>query len=238
MSPTGERPVTLVTAESSGIGLGAVRALAARGHRLVIMSRSARIEEVARAHDALALRGDVTEPADLAALVELALETHGRIDGAVVNTGHPPGGDVLEITDEDWRRGMEIVLMPTMRLTRLLAPVFAARRAGSIVAISSYAAREPSLAYPLSSVFRAGLGNFVKLCATAYGQQGWRINAVLPGFVDNYAEKPAVVANIPLGRYARAEIELGATIAFLLSEDAGYITGQGILVDGGVMRAL
>ncbi len=238
MSPTGERPVTLVTAASSGIGLGAVRALAARGHRLVIMSRSARIEEVARAHDALALRGDVTEPADLAALVALALETHGRIDGAVVNTGHPPGGDVLELTDEDWRRGMEIVLMPTMRLTRLLAPVFAARRAGSIVAISSYAAREPSLAYPLSSVFRAGLGNFVKLCATAYGQQGWRINAVLPGFINNYPQDPSTTAQIPLGRYGDAESELGATIAFLLSPEAGYITGQGILVDGGVMRAL
>jgi NAD(P)-dependent dehydrogenase (short-subunit alcohol dehydrogenase family) len=238
MNGSAAKPVAIVTAASSGIGLGAVRALAARGYALVIMSRSAKINDVAQVHGATAMQGDVTDPAALAALVELAMKTHGRIDGAVVNTGHPPGGDVLKIADEDWQRGMDIVLMPTVRMTQLLAPIFAAQKSGAVVAISSYAAREPSLAYPLSSVFRAGLANFIKLCATKYGGEGWRINAVLPGFIDNYPEDPDIVAKIPLGRYGHADSELGATIAFLLSQDAGYITGQGILVDGGIMRAL
>ncbi len=238
MSVSADKPVAIVTAASQGIGLGAVRALAARGYALVIMSRSEKIDQVAQEHGATAVRGDVTDPSALRALVELALKTHGRIDGAVVNTGHPARGDVLEISEEDWQRGMDIVLMPTVRLARLLAPVFAKQQSGSIVAVSSYAAREPSPEFPLSSVFRSALANFIKLCAMKHGREGWRINAVLPGFVDNYPETPELTADIPLGRFARAETELGATIAFLLSKDAGYITGQGIVVDGGVMRAL
>ncbi|WP_202944884.1 SDR family oxidoreductase [Pseudoxanthomonas spadix] len=228
----------MVTAASSGIGLGAARALAARGWSLVLMSRSEKIEAVAAELGATGLRGDVTSENDLARLVATALERHGRIDGAVINTGHPPKGEILEIVDEDWHKAMEIILMPTVRAMRCLAPVFARQKSGAAVSISTYAAREPELTYPLSAVFRAALSAFLKLCVARHGGEGWRINAVLPGFVDNYPASPEVLARIPLGRYAAVEAELGATIAFLLSEEAGYITGQGLLVDGGLVRAL
>ena len=230
--------VAIVTAASSGIGRGAARALAARGWSLVLMSRSDRIEEVAAELGATPMRGDVTDDDDLARLVALALERHGRIDGAVINTGHPPKGEILQIADADWHRAADIVLMPTVRLMRHLAPVFARQKSGAAVAVSTYAAREPELTYPLSAVFRAALAAFLKLCVARHGGEGWRINAVLPGFVDNYPATPEALAKIPLGRYAAVEAELGATIAFLLSDEAGYITGQGLLVDGGLVRAI
>lgn len=235
---TPSAPVAVVTAASSGIGLGAARALARRGWTLVLMSRSAAVERAAAELGATALRGDVTDPAALARLVELALERHGRIDGAVINTGHPPKGDLLEIADADWARAMEIVLMPTVRMVRLLAPVFARQRSGAAVAVSSYGARQPDPAFALSSVFRAGLAGFLKLCVARHGGEGWRINAVLPGFIDNYPATEAATARIPLRRFGRVADELGATIAFLLSEEAGYITGQGLLVDGGLVAAI
>lgn len=229
--------VAVVTAASSGIGRGAARALAARGWSLVLMSRSERIMEAAAELGATGLRGDVTREDDMARLVATALERHGRIDAAVVNTGHPPKGEILTIADDDWHEAMEIVLMPTVRAVRQLAPIFARQKSGAVVAVSSYAAREPELGYPLSAVFRAALAAFIKLCVARHGGEGWRINAVLPGFVDNYPASEAAVAKIPLGRYAAVEAELGATIAFLLSQEAGYITGQGLLVDGGLVRA-
>ncbi len=230
--------VAVVTAASSGIGLGAARALAARGWSLVLMSRSEKIEAVAAELGATWLRGDVTREEDMARLVATALERHGRIDGAVINTGHPPKGDILEISDEDWHKAMEIVLMPTVRAMRHLAPVFARQRSGAGVSVSTYAAREPELSYPLSAVFRAALASFLKLCVARHGGEGWRVNAVLPGYVDNYPATPEALAKIPMGRYAAVKDELGATIAFLLSEEAGYITGQGLLVDGGLVRAI
>ena len=81
-------------------------------------------------------------------------------------------------------------------------------------------------------------GPFLKLCVARHGGEGWRINAVLPGFVDNYPATPEALAKIPMGRFAAVEDELGATIAFLLSDEAGYIAGQGLLVDGGLVRAI
>jgi NAD(P)-dependent dehydrogenase (short-subunit alcohol dehydrogenase family) len=230
--------VAVVTAASSGIGLGAARALAASGWQLVVMARGEKIESVAAEIGATAIRGDVTRPEDLARLVEVALDRHGRIDGAVINTGHPPKGEILALPHSDWEKAMDIVLMPTVEMLRHLQPVFARQGTGAAVAVSSYAAREPDLTYPLSAVFRAALASFIKLAVARHGGEGWRVNAVLPGFVDNWPSSPETLAQIPMRRYAAIETELGATIAFLLSEAAGYITGQGLLVDGGLVRAL
>ncbi len=228
----------IITAASSGIGLGAAQTMAAAGWNLVLMSRSDAIHGVAKKLGATAMRGDVTNPDDLAALVELAVQRHGQIDGAIVNTGHAPKGEILEIPDADWHSGLDMVLMPTVRMVSLLAPLFAARKSGALVSVSSFAAREPDLTYPLSTVFRAALASYLKLCVARHGHEGWRINAVLPGFMDNYPAQEASLARIPAARHGKVADELGATIAFLLSEGAGYINGQGILVDGGLSRAL
>ncbi len=234
----GDGRVAVVTAASSGIGLGATRALVGRGWRLVVMSRGEKIEAVAAELGATSIRGDVTRPEDLARLVEVALGRHGRIDGAVINTGHPPKGEILALAHSDWQKAMDIVLMPTVEMLRHLQPVFARQGSGAAVAVSSYAAREPDLSYPLSAVFRAALASFIKLAVARHGGEGWRLNAVLPGFVDNWPASTESLAQIPMRRYGAVETELGATIAFLLSEAAGYITGQGLLVDGGLVRAL
>lgn len=238
MNSTTTTRVAIVTAASSGIGLGAAQSLAARGWDLVLMSRSEAVEAAAGELGATALRGDVTDPDALAALVALALDRHGRIDGAVINTGHAPKGEILAIPDHDWHSALDIVLMPTVRMVRLLAPLFAAQKSGAMVAVSSYAAREPDLAYPLSAAFRAALSSYIKLCVARHGGEGWRINAVLPGFIDNYLPQEAALQRIPARRYGRISNELGATIAFLLSDDAGYVNGQGLLVDGGLVRAI
>lgn len=200
------------------------------------MSRSAGIETVAEELGATAVRGDIRDPAALDRLVQAALSL-GRVDGVVVNTGHPAQGDLLDLADEDWRDAMELVLLPTVRLMRHLVPVFRQQGGGSVVAVSTYAAAQPVLDYALSAVFRAGLGAFIKLCVERHAAEGLRINAVLPGFMNNWPETEEAVRTIPAGRYGKVE-ELGRTIAFLLSDGAGYINGQSLLVDGGLVRAL
>ena len=232
-----KKKVAIVTAASSGLGLAAARALAAEGWTLVVMSRSTEIEEVAEELGATAIRGDITDPAALKRLVQTALDLHGRIDGAMINTGHAAKGELLEISDEDWHSALDIVLMPTVRLARLLVPVFRAQGGGAIVSMSSFAAEQPDLVYPLSSAFRASLTSFMKLCVDRHASEGLRINAVLPGFMDNYPVQEANAQKVPAGRYGKVQ-ELGETVAFLLSDSAGYINGQSILVDGGLVRSI
>ena len=229
--------VAIITAASQGLGLAGARALAADGWSLVMMSRSEKIAEVADELGATAIRGDITDPAALAQLVQTAMDLHGRIDGALINTGHAAKGELLEISDEDWHGALDIVLLPTVRLARMLTPVFRTQGGGAIVSMSSFAAQQPDLTYPLSSAFRAALSSFMKMCVDRHGTEGFRINAVLPGFMDNYPVQEANARKVPTGRYGKVQ-ELGETIAFLLSDSAGYINGQSILVDGGLVRTI
>jgi NAD(P)-dependent dehydrogenase (short-subunit alcohol dehydrogenase family) len=229
--------VAIITAASSGIGAAAARGLAERGWRVALFARSEKVEALARELGGLAVRGDITNPADLELLVDRTLAEWGRIDGAAISTGHPAKGELTEIADEDWHRALDLVLMPTVRLSRLLLPVFSRQHGGSIVAVSSYAAIEPDPMFPLSAAFRAALSSYVRMFARRHAAAGVRINAVLPGFMDSYPESPAIVARIPTGRYGRVG-ELASTIAFLLSDEAGYVTGQNLLVDGGLVSGL
>ena len=161
----------------------------------------------------------------------------GRIDVHVNCAGHGPRGPVLDLTDEDWHRGMEVYLLSAVRPTRLVAPIMQRQRSGSIVNISTFATFEPDPAFPTSGVFRAGLAAFAKLFADRYAADNVRMNNVLPGFIDSLPEVEARRAGVPMGRYGRVE-EVAATIAFLASDGAGYITGQNIRVDGGLTRSV
>jgi NAD(P)-dependent dehydrogenase (short-subunit alcohol dehydrogenase family) len=234
---TDTAPVAIVTAASKGMGAAIARELAARGYRLALMARSEAIETLAQDLGGIALQGSVTESADLERLVALARERYGRIDAVVNHTGHPPKGDLLAISDADWHLGLDVVLMNVVRMSRLVTPLMAEAGGGAIVNVSSFAAFEPDPDFPVSASLRTALAAFTKLYADRYARDGIRMNNVLPGFIDSLPEKAERKARIPLERYGTVE-EVAKTVAFLLSRDAGYITGQNILVDGGLVRGL
>jgi NAD(P)-dependent dehydrogenase (short-subunit alcohol dehydrogenase family) len=230
-----EVTVAIVTAASRGIGAACARELATRGHKVVLMARSPEVEGLAALLGGKSIRGDVSNAADLERLVATALDSYGRIDVLVNNTGPVAKGDLLSIADAAWEEGLALLLLNVVRLARLVVPTMEQQGGGAIVNISSLWAAQPHLDAPVSSVFRAGLGAFTKLFADRYGPVGIRMNCVLPGFVAE--ADPAFVAATPLGRPATPE-EVGRVVAFLASSDASYITGQSLRVDGGLTRAV
>lgn len=229
--------VAIVTAASKGMGAAIARELAQRGYRLALFATSDAVTALAEELGGIAVRGSVTEPADLQRLVDATLERYGRIDALVNNTGHPPKGDLLAIQDADWHLGLDLILLSVVRLARLVTPVMAEAGGGTIVNISSLWAVQPDPGYPVSSVLRAGLSAFTKAYATGQAAAGIRMNSILPGFVDSYPQTEALVARIPTGRFGRVA-EIAKTTAFLLSDDASYITGQNLLVDGGLVKGI
>ncbi|HMR68534.1 MAG TPA: SDR family oxidoreductase, partial [Anaerolineae bacterium] len=170
-------------------------------------------------------------------LVDSTLEKFGRIDAVVNNTGHPPKGELLDISDADWHLGLDLLLLNVVRMARLVTPIFVKQGRGAIVNISTFSAFEPALTFPVSSTLRSGLASFTKLYADRYAEAGIRINNVLPGYMDNYPESAENLAKIPLKRYAKVQ-EVAKSVRFLLSDEAGYITGQNIRVDGGLTRSI
>jgi NAD(P)-dependent dehydrogenase (short-subunit alcohol dehydrogenase family) len=232
-----QSPVAIVTAAGRGIGAAIAQELHDRGWRLALMSPSGAAAQLARSLGSLGVDGSVTEPADLARLVEATMDGYGRIDGVVNNMGAVQKGELLEIPDDGWHAGFEMVFMSVARMARLVTPVMLRQGGGAIVNISTYSAFEPNLAFPVSSCVRAALGSFTKLYADRYAGHGIRMNSIQPGYLDNIAQQGEIVARIPMGRYGRVG-EIAKTAAFLLSADAGYITGQNLRVDGGLARSV
>lgn len=228
--------VAIVTAAGRGIGAGIARSLHDAGWQLGLLSPGEGVAALAAEFGAHVVRGSVTEPSDLARLVEGTLETFGRIDGAVINMGHPPKGALLGLTDADYHAGLDMALLPIIRVARLLTPLFEAQRSGSIVAISSAFAFEPHSDFPMTTL-RPALSAWIKLYADTFAKAGIRANVILPGFVDSLPVKSERQAMIPAGRYAKPA-EIGAVAAFLLSPAASYVTGQSLAVDGGLTRGL
>lgn len=244
-----DEPVAIVTAASTGIGEALVRGLAARGFRLALMARSEPILALGTELDAVAMQGSVTEPKDLDALVQLALSRYGRIDGVVNNTGRDPESlhvsgagydpdldrELTDIPDESWINGTELYLLNVVRMARAVTPVMRRAGRGSIVNVSSFVALEPRLIFPVSGTIRMALAAYTKLYADRYARDGIRMNNILPGFVENWPLSEPVRRTIPMARPVTMA-ELVGTTAFLLSSESGSITGQNLLVDGGVNR--
>ena len=232
-----QSPVAIVTAASKGMGAATARELARRGYKLALFATSDAVSDLAKELGAVALRGSVTVPADLERLVKTTMETHGRIDAVVNNTGHPPKGQLLAIPDADWHTGLDMVLMNVVRMARLVTPQFEKQGSGAIVNISTFAAVQPDATFPVSSSLRAALSAFTKLYAERYAATGIRMNNLLPGFIDSYPQTPERVAKIPAKRFGTVA-EVAATIAFLLSKEGAYINGQNIIVDGALVRGI
>ena len=213
----------IVTASGRGIGEAVARRLAADGYRLALMSPSGASEALAAELDGYGVTGSVTATDDLAKLVAGTMERYGRIDAVVNHTGHPPKGPLLEIPDADWHRGLDLVMLNVIRMARLVTPIMVAQGGGAIVNISTFAVFEPSPVFPVSAALRAALAAFTKLYSDEY--------------VDSLPETEERRSAIPMGRYGTVA-EIAATAAFLLSADAGYVTGQNLRVDGGLTRSV
>ena len=229
--------VALITAGGSGMGAAAARRLAEDGFRVAILSSSGKGEALANDLGGIGVTGSNQSNDDLKRLVDAATGAWGRIDVLVNSAGHGPRAPVLDLTDEDWHKGMEVYFLNVVRPTRLVTPIMAGQKSGVIVNISTFAAFEPDPVFPTSGVFRAGLAAFTKLFADRYAGDNIRMNNVLPGFIDSLPEKEEFRSRIPMGRYGH-EDEIAATVAFLASDGAGYITGQNIRVDGGITRSV
>ncbi|MGF0537344.1 SDR family oxidoreductase [Agrobacterium sp. ES01] len=232
-----EYKVAIVTAGGSGMGAAAARKLAAEGFKVAILSSSGKGEALAGELGGIGVTGSNQSNDDLKRLVDMTMKTWGRVDVLVNSAGHGPKKPVLELTDDDWHTGMDVYLMNAIRPSRLVAPIMVEQKRGAIINISTAWAFEPSAMFPTSGVFRAGLAAFTKLFADRYAADNVRMNNVLPGWIDSLPMSEERRDSVPMKRYGSAD-EIAATIAFLASEGAGYITGQNIRVDGGLMRSV
>jgi NAD(P)-dependent dehydrogenase (short-subunit alcohol dehydrogenase family) len=229
--------VALITAGGSGMGAAAARRLAADGFGVAILSSSGKGEALGHELGGVGVTGSNQSPEDLKRFVDAAMARFGRIDVLVNSAGHGPRAPILDISDEDWHRGMEIYLMCVIRPTRLVAPIMAAQGGGAILNISTAWAFEPSPMFPTSAVFRAGLASYTKIFADTFAPQNVRMNNILPGWIDSLPATEERAKSVPMGRYGTSE-EIAATVAFLASDGAAYVTGQNLRVDGGVTRGV
>lgn len=229
--------VALITAGGSGMGAGAARRLAADGFDIGVLSSSGQGEALAQEFGGIGVTGSNQSNEDLKRLVDAAMSRWGRVDVLVNSAGHGPRAPLLDLSDDDWHKGMDVYFLNVVRPTRLVTPIMQAQKSGAIINISTFAAFEPDPVFPTSGVFRAGLAAYTKLFADRYAADNVRMNNVLPGFIDSLPEKPEFKSRIPMERYGKTE-EIAATIAFLASDGAGYITGQNLRVDGGITRSV
>ncbi|TNM65093.1 SDR family oxidoreductase [Aliirhizobium smilacinae] len=232
-----EAKVAIVTAGGSGMGAASAKKLAADGFRVAILSSSGKGEALAAELGGIGLTGSNQSNDDIRRLVDTVMDAWGRIDVLVNSAGHGPRAQITEITDEQWHTGLDVYLMNVIRPVRLVAPIMQAQKSGSIVNISTAWAFEPSAMFPTSAVFRAGLASYTKIFADTYAADNVRINNVLPGWIDSLPATEERRDGVPMKRYGTSE-EIAATVAFLASDGAGYITGQNLKVDGGLTRSV
>lgn len=232
-----EQKVAIITAGGSGIGADSARELADKGYKVAILSSSGKGEALADELGGLGVTGSNLNVDDIQNLVDQTMNRWGRVDVVVNSAGHGPKGDILEISDEEWHQGMDVYFLNVVRITRMVTPVMKKQGGGSIINISTYATFEPDPLFPTSGVFRASLAGFSKLFADHYAADNIRMNNILPGFIDSLPEKEERRSRIPMDRYGKVR-EITSLVAYLASDDGGYITGQNLRVDGGLTRAV
>jgi NAD(P)-dependent dehydrogenase (short-subunit alcohol dehydrogenase family) len=225
--------VAIVTAASRGIGAGCARELAARGYTVSLMARSESVVDLAKELGGMATVGSIANPQDLQRLIETTLARLGRIDAIVNSFGGPPRPDLLDISDEMWSENFEMLFLSVVRIAKLVTEPMQRQGGGAIVNISACDSQEPALATPFSGTIRAAMEGFTKLYAKRYRSDRIRMNSVAPFFVADSMEELEgwnVPSDLMFGR-PTTYAELAKTVAFLISDDANYITGTTIKVD-------
>jgi 3-oxoacyl-[acyl-carrier protein] reductase len=254
--------VAMVAAASKGIGRAVATALAREGCPVAICSRGREALEAARRRILEEAPGatvrvfpcDLTKAEELEAWHRAAVEELGPVDIVVTNSGGPPAAKFLDLSEEQWRRGIDSTLLNVVRLCRLVLPRMRERGWGRIVHLTSLAAKQPIALLTISSTLRAGLSALTKTMSNEFSRDGVTVNALLPGHVltdrqielneirskqegiplEEYSAR--IQAAIPIGRYGEPR-EIGEVVAFLASERASYVTGATIQVDGGLIQS-
>lgn len=251
-----------VAAASKGLGLATALEYAREGAKVMIASRS--MEQLADAQKEIQaatgqqvnmVQMDVTVPEDIVHAIQTAVAKNGGLDIVVTNTGGPHGGGFADMEDADWNQGFELTLMSTIRLIRESLPHLRSSGAGRIVNISSISIKQPIEGLILSNVFRAGVYALTKSLATELAADRILINTIAPGRIATdrilqldgkraQAEgipmeqiQEEALLQIPLGRLGTPE-EFGKAAVFLGSFANTYVTGQSLLVDGGMVKSL
>lgn len=234
-----------VAAASRGLGFATARALAAEGVRVAICGRDARRLEAAAAEiGAVPIVADLRDPAAGATFVRRAADALGGLDILVTNTGGPPPGDFAAVGDLDaYRQAFDAACLSAVAMCREAVPGMQARRWGRIVAITSVAVRQPIPNLILSNVARAGLTGFLKTLAREVAADGITVNSLQPGYHatervrELHADPAALAVAVPAGVIGDPA-DFGAVAAFCCSEQARFLTGAAIPVDGGTYAGL
>ena len=255
--------IAIVMAASKGLGRACAQALAAEGARVTIGARGAEtLEKTAweieqeTGSRVLAVPTDVTRAEDVEAIVAATVRELGRIDILVNNAGGPPAGKFASFGDADWQAAFELNLLSTVRLVRLVLPHMRKTGSGRIITIVSTSVKQPIDGLLLSNAIRSGVVGLAKTLSIELAPDNITVNNVCPGRiltdrlrqiyhiderlqqgVSEEAVLKEMSQDIPLGRVGKPE-ELGAFVAFLASQQAAYITGTTIQVDGGLVRSL
>ena len=242
-----EGRVYVVTGGTKGLGRATAEALVADGARVVVSSRSQESVDAALAalgDNARGLAADNADPATAEAVVQLALETWGRLDGALISVGGPPGTNPPEATDEQWRDAFESVMLGAIRAARTVVGHLG--EGGPIGLVLSTSVKQPVGGIEISSGLRPGLAMWAKHLADEVGPKGIRVFSLMPGriltdrmtsLMPNAEDRDRLAQTIPLRRMGDPE-EFGRVAAFLLSPAASYLTGLAVPVDGGALRSL
>ncbi len=254
--------VAIVSAASKGLGKaiakelsreGALVGICARGEELLLKTK----EEIEKetGNKVFAMKTDITNYDDIKRFVEGVRKELGPVDILVTNAGGPPAGEFFDFTDKDWEDAFNLNLMSVIRLIREVVPDMIKKKWGRIINMSSISVKQPIANLILSNVIRAGVIGLTKSLSNEFAKYNILVNSVAPGYIMTErvknlikanAEKEGIsqeevlsrlTANISLGRVGNPS-EIGAQVAFLASERASYITGQTILVDGGMFKGL
>jgi 3-oxoacyl-[acyl-carrier protein] reductase len=241
--------VALVTGASSGLGRGIAEALVGERARVAVSSSSPeRIEATAAEIGARPYVHDSRDLDAAGALVDRVEAELGPIEVLVTNTGGPPGGlDATGFTREQWQDAYTTLMLAPLALIERVLPGMRERGFGRIVSVSSSAVREPAPNLMLSNTHRSGLLAGFKTLARQVAGDGVTLNTVMPGRIDtarlaelmgsSEAAREWAAGNVPAGRLGTVD-EFAAVVAFLCSDQASYVTGTSVLVDGGLTQSV